>query len=1088
MDARAPLDVQLVDLDACQVKAVVGSGGAWIQALRSNRLRLDGGNAYEQVPLHRPDPHACFLVRLWCRSSCGKSVCVVICDPWRHVYRRLRAPGQPPSRVVAAAREVLHARTNGTARCELVERCTTAGWHCEPSDVMKPRKFPWLKISAASAWHLDRVLSQHRDWLDEVSDALGRRIEQVFDVQTAHRQLDVRTEVLEAIGVRAGGWFRIPARLLEGLRPGEEVGLCCGATLQLRASDLAGCAVERVAMAPLRVLSFDIECVSHSDAFPIATQREDAVICIGLYTKDLGAPASAAACTMLCLNDVDRRILDEDPEAAGTVVQCFATETELLAAFHRTIRDSDADVVAGYNTCLFDWRYIQERTELLFPPRERALVQAYSRCAGQPTPPVEQDLASSALGDNPLCYPKMPGRVNLDLWLYLKRENVSGLENLKLNTVSKHFLKDEKLDLEAKLMFKAYREGPAGRGKVAAYCRQDCKLVMDLVEKVEAIPSVWEMAKITCITPEDILFRGQQIKVYTQLVLKAHEVGYVVEDRREGSEDAPEDEDGYQGATVVDPTPGYYLEPVFCLDFASLYPSLMRTKNLSPDCLVRKDASAEASSTPTNDVTIRDGLVHRFVKGSVHEGLLPRILEQLLTERKRVKRLMEEEPDPRRRALLNRKQLALKISANSVYGACGATKGRLSCKECAEATTAAGRDAIDFTCRFVTEKQGFCIIYGDTDSAFMRIPEDRRGDGPEELFRMGEALAAEVTAAIASLMPGEKNYIKLEFEKILHPLVLYKKKRYTGMCMEDPKRPPKLMAKGLELVRKDACQIVKQAQREVIEALLQSKDLNLAQEVMMKALASVLKIPRGGPFWGIKQSKSLRAAYKDETSQMHCVVRDLMKQREAGSEPRVGDRVEFVVVASKSPRVVDKAEDVLYAELQGLPPDWPHYLTAIERPLFGILEVPLASADPSALCALRRFCGTLMERAKKLLAEHCMTRQGTVWVPGHLCKDGSVQKSLLAMLSSGAPRSAGTPRPPSSGDAPPAAPPPVPRCEAAPARPLVGPVEDRRRPEHGSAPRKQPPEDEQSTPSKKPRQAGERPLNAYFKPRRLTAS
>jgi DNA polymerase delta subunit 1 len=189
----------------------------------------------------------------------------------------------------------------------------------------------------------------------------------------------------------------------------------------------------------------------------------------------------------------------------------------------------DVDVVAGYNTCLFDWRYIHERVELVVPFHDRAKVQAYSRYLGLSTPPADQDLASSAMGDNPLCYPKTPGRVNFDLWLYLKRENISGLENLKLNTVSKHFLNDEKHDLEAKAMFKAYREGARGRGKVAAYCRQDCKLVLDLMEKVEALPSVWEMAKITCTAPEDILFRGQQLKVYTQLVLMALTCNYVVE-------------------------------------------------------------------------------------------------------------------------------------------------------------------------------------------------------------------------------------------------------------------------------------------------------------------------------------------------------------------------------------------------------------------------------------------------------------------------------------------------------------------------------------------------------------------------------
>ena len=989
------LDLQIVDVEAHQVKGSVGGGNAWIQKLRSNCMKIHSENAYEVVPLRSLDSEASFLVRLWCRSARGESVCVVVCDPLRNVYRRLRGPG-PYQRLVSAVGEVLHARTCGSARCELVYRATTEGWHCDPSDSKKAWKMPWLKISVASSWQLDRVTSKKKDWLDEAVKPLDGAVSHFFDVQTAHRYLDVRTEVMEATGIKAGGWFRLNPALAGALQK-EVMGISCSAVIQVRVSDLARSAIEKVSLAPLRVLSFDIECISEEDGFPSASQKEDTVICIGMYLKTLGDPPASADCTMLCLKDVDREQFDADPELESTKVESFESESALLQGFCRVLRESDADVVVGYNTCLFDWKYIHERVELVMQTsRDRQRAQAYSRHIGVPTTPAFNDLNTSAVGDNPLFYPRMPGRVNFDLWFHLKRENISGLENLKLNTVSKYFLNDEKHDLEAKMMFRAYREGPKGRGKVAAYCRKDCKLVMDLLEKVEALPSIWEMAKIACTAPEDIIFRGQTIKVYTQMVMMANQSEWVVEDLRDGPKEDKEDDEGYQGATVVEPVPGYYLDPVFCLDFASLYPSLMRTNNLSPDCLVKETACNLSKTTPCNVIEVREGVSHSFVKGSVHVGLLPRILEQLLSERKRVKKLMETEEDSKKKALLNSKQLALKISANSVYGACGATKGRLSCKECAEATTAAGRGAIDFTCRFVERKPGFSIVYGDTDSAFMRIPEMMRGETPQELFRRGEELAAEVTQAIADMMPGEVNYIKLEFEKILHPLILYKKKRYAGLCVEDPDKPPKVMAKGLELVRKDACQIVKVAQKGIIEALLKAKDIEAAKEIMAKALEEVINVQHGGPFACIKQSKSLRSSYKDETSQVHCVVRDLMKKRENGSEPRVGDRVEYVVVASKSARVVDKAECVEYAEKEGLPPDWLHYLEAVERALFGIMEVPLMASDPLSLGDMRRMCEQLKSRAQAMVSQHCMARSGARWFPGHVCKDGTVQAPLLS--------------------------------------------------------------------------------------------
>jgi DNA polymerase elongation subunit (family B) len=624
-------------------------------------------------------------------------------------------------------------------------------------------------------------------------------------------------------------------------------------------------------------------------------------------------------------------------------------------------------------------------------PAERSLCLRLARRRDEETCPAEQELASSALGDNPLCYPSMVGRVNLDLWLYLKRENLSDLENLKLNTVARHFLNDEKRDLPPKQIFSSFLEGPGGRWRVAAYCRQDCKLVLDLLEKMEALPSIWEMAKVTCTAPEDILFRGQQLKVYTQLVLQALERGYVVEDQRE-DEEGEQLAEKYEGATVVEPLPGYYHEPIFCLDFASLYPSLMRTKNLSPDTLVAAGAPA---GVPVHEIAVRAGVTHRFVKGSVHEGILPRILEQLLTERKRVKKLMEAERDPKRRALLNSKQLALKISANSVYGACGSTQGRLSYRECAEATTAAGREVIAFTCKYISAQPGHAIVYGDTDSAFLKIPAEQHGLALRELFALGERLAAEVTQAIVDAHEGERCHIKLEFEKMLRPLVLYKKKRYAGLCFEDADKPAKVMIKGLEMVRKDACALTKEAQRGVVDALLKHMDPRRAVAVVLDAFRRLMAVPPGGPFDALKQSKSLKADYQAEESQVHWKVKELMREREPGSEPRVGDRVEYVVVASRAAKVVDKAEDVAYAQAQRLPPDWLYYFEAIETSLMRLLDVPLRAVDERALEELQATCGSLRRQATEQTGRHAMAREGARWLHGHRCgKSGGVQLRL----------------------------------------------------------------------------------------------
>merc|ERR1719331_3113966 len=123
---------------------------------------------------------------------------------------------------------------------------------------------------------------------------------------------------------------------------------------------------------------------------------------------------------------------------------------------------------------------------------------------------------------------------------------------------------------------------------------------------------------------------------------------------------------------------------------------------------------------------------NHFVKTKVRRGLLPMILDELLSARKRAKKAMKEATDPLTRDVLNGRQLALKISANSVYGFTGATVGQLPCLEISTSVTAFGRQMIDHTKAMVEAK--YCIangyahdaqvIYGDTDSVMCKFGVD----------------------------------------------------------------------------------------------------------------------------------------------------------------------------------------------------------------------------------------------------------------------------------------------------------------------------------------------------------------------------
>lgn len=1013
------MDAQILDADCVQV----GKGphaAAWIADLRSNAVTFDSTSDATEIGRRDRQKGYAYVVRLWCRTSRGESICVLVADPWSTSYRRLKSVGglENLARAVQDEMNTKAQNVGGLVDVSIVYRKSTNGFVLDP-ETGQPVRHPWLRTRVVSAFLKSQqtaalIAAQKRCFTEAV----------YIPLTDAEARVEVHLELLQTMGLYPGGWLHLASSVWDRAASGGNK-THTAFHIQVMRDELSASSAETDRqLSAIRVLSWDLECYSAEHAFPIATNAKDAIITIGLCSRTIHATTPEAARE----ERVVYSLLDVTvPDDSRFIVRTFATEAELLTAFAIFLQESDADVLVGYNTCGFDWKYVKERIETLQGPgtatsdrldgTQADAATRFSRVARKSCQPEEQQLASSAMGDNPLCYPRTPGRLGLDLWLYLKRENSPQLPNLKLNTVASHYLGDTKVDLPPKAMFAQFETGPEGRFIVADYCCQDCMLVLNLVEKLNVLPTVLEMSKVTSTIPEDILYRGQQIKVYAQLLAAAHETDeYVVEDpaSQGGSSSnlADDEQEKYKGAHVEEPKQGYYLDPILTVDFASLYPSLMRTYNLSPDTLLPRECE---TSIPHASIQISpDRAPLRFVAASHCRGLLPKILDTLLQERKRVKKAMAKEECPFRRQLLDAKQLALKISANSVYGACGAIKGMLQCREVAEATTATGRDIIAYTKETIEnhfEVKGCQVIYGDTDSAFVRLPETHRSVSEEIIFQLGKDMAKRVTDGFKQTLDVSLQthcVVELEMEKYLKPLILYKKKRYVGIAYEEVGKKGKILAKGIELVRRDSVPLVRSSQAQVIEALLQRQSPVQAVASVKEAVRAVQAIPPGGPFTQIVLSKSLRQNYAQPDSMPHVKVAALMNERDPGSAPRIGDRVEYVVVASESSRVVDRVEDVGYASRQNLPPDWYFYVEALERPLLRILEVPLADTAPELQQDLQNFFAVEKAAALQRRRLHSHARQGAHWVEGLACKKGSglPQRKLAFFGFASAPASA----------------------------------------------------------------------------------
>jgi len=672
--------------------------------------------------------------------------------------------------------------------------------------------------------------------------------------------------------------------------------------------------------APLRIMSFDIECYSSTGAFPSPKNPHDVIFQIGMTTKEFGKEGFLDR-KCLCLK-----------QTAGEDMESFETEKDLLKAFEKHLIKIDPDIITGWNIFGFDLEFLIIRATI-----HCGLSPVWGRIRGEVAALVEKNLSSSALGNNELKMVPMKGRYVFDLFQDVKREHK--LESYSLNNVSKHFLNDQKNDMPVKEIFSRYKGGdPVKLGEVAEYCIKDTELPHSLLHKLCQIQNQIEMAKACWVPLAFLSERGQQIKVFSQMAYKARQLNFIIPTFRRppvGASDA----DGYQGATVLEAQTGAYYSPITALDFASLYPSIMCAENLCYSTLVM---NARYDNLP--GVVYEQFGPHRFAQSDANgkpiSSLLPVILTDLKAFRKKAKKLMAATEGTPLEAIYNGQQLAYKISMNSIYGFTGASKGILPLVAIASTVTMRGRQMIEETKNYVEEHfPGAKVRYGDTDSVMVEFDvQGRKGqEAIDYSWEQGELAAEQCTKLFKA--PND-----LELEKVYNVYILYSKKRYAGTLYEKNKMGAivfkKIDIKGLQVVRRDSCPFVRETLKKILTLMLESSDPMPAIEL---ARAAAKELMHGNvPIEKLLMSKQLASEYK--VPMPHVAVRDKIRARAPGSEPQQGDRVPFVIVKGEG-RMYEKAEDPAWVREKNVPLDFQYYFTnQFKKPVQDLLE-PLISVD-----------------------------------------------------------------------------------------------------------------------------------------------
>jgi len=514
----------------------------------------------------------------------------------------------------------------------------------------------------------------------------------------------------------------------------------------------------------LKLLSIDIECSLSGDLYSVA-----------LYGKGF---------ELVLIVDPSRESGTKTKE-----YQSYCSEKELLEALFAIVRQYDPDVFIGWDLLSFDLRVLSEKCEVLG---------------------IEFDIGTT--GPAKMLKPwhkfgqwiaQIPGRAAL-VGMNMARDAYINVEDYSLSIVARKILGRDKMIDEpgSKKTTEITRLFREDKESLARYNLQNARLVYEIVEKLNLHQLCVRRAQLTGLLIDRV---GGSVAAYDFLYLPhLHRKGYVADTYPQ----PPSGDHLVPGGLVLDSQPGIYRN-VAVLDFKSLYPSIIRTFMVDPLAanVVLYDLQGNSNSTGRGQI-IRGPAGLEFAMDS---AILPGIIEKLWHEREKAKQAKD--------ATLSQ---AVKIIMNSFYGVLGSKGCRFYDPRLAGTITRIGQWLLTFSQEFI-EKEGFKIIYGDTDSLFVHLGESDQETIRETGIKLSESLNCYIKRELRQRFSVE-SCLAIEFEKLFSLLFMPTargqdtgaKKRYVGM-LTGKKGKSELHFVGMESRRRDWTTLAKDFQADLFK-------------------------------------------------------------------------------------------------------------------------------------------------------------------------------------------------------------------------------------------------------------------------------
>lgn len=664
----------------------------------------------------------------------------------------------------------------------------------------------------------------------------------------------------------------------------------------------------------LTILSMEVLTESRGELRP--DPRFDAINAVSLAIED-DADNTVDVHVFIRGNNVKshRRNLDG---IAGCNINVFPEEKDVLNNLISAICSIDPDILVGWEIQLGSLGFLAERAAYLGIGLLKRISRTPHELNHPPKIPVDnssQVLSETSSADDIIDDVSendwshthasgihVGGRIVLNLWRLMRAE--VKLNNYSLEAVADEVLRRKIPLIPSRILNRWFATGPGrGRHRCIEYISNRARINLEIMNQMDLVNRTSELARVFGIDFFSVLSRGSQYRVESMLLRLAHTQNYLAispGNQQVASQPAME-----CLPLVMEPESAFYPDPVVVLDFQSLYPSMIIAYNLCYSTCLGKVFPSKSdvlgvssySADPHTLVDLKNQLLLTpngvlYVQPEIRKGVLPRLLEEILSTRIMVKQAMKK-LSPSQQVLhriFNARQLALKLIANVTYGYTAAGfSGRMPCAELADSIVQCGRRTLETAISFVNQHPLWKarVVYGDTDSMFVLL----KGRSREEAFRIGKEIASSITAM-------NPDPVTLKFEKVYQPCFLLTKKRYVGYSYESPEQnEPVFDAKGIETVRRDTCPAVAKILERSIRIMFEEQDLTKVRTYLERQWTRILSGKVSIlDFIFAKEVRLGTYSARASTLPPAAIVATKAMLSDPRAEPRYAERVPYVVI------------------------------------------------------------------------------------------------------------------------------------------------------------------------------------------------